>query len=408
MRIGVISIGSELLIGHTVNTNLAYIGEQLAAAGFTVDREVCIPDLPPVMEETMRQELAAAELVITIGGLGPTRDDLTRDIAARVMGAELREEATVRRHIEQYLGPRLPIIPPTALQVQSRVPVGATAILNHNGTAPGLWCPCEGRTLVLLPGPPRELQPMFESEIMPRIRQLADPDRYRRSLRLYGIPEAAAAEKLESSIELPAEVEIAYCARAGEIDVRLTALPELAPRVDQIIEEIRLLFSSAALPESTDLVGAVANLLKLRRLSLALAESCTGGLIAGAITDRAGASEFFHGSIVCYSNQSKQQLLGVPGKVLEQHGAVSQETALAMATGAQRQMAADCAIAVTGIAGPGGGTVDKPVGLVYIATAVKDQVRAKAHHFNGHRERIRARAVTAALDSLRIHLDTEP
>ncbi len=407
MRISIISIGSELLIGHTLNTNLAFIGEQLAEAGYTVDREVCIPDDPAVMEDIMRQELSEAELVISIGGLGPTRDDLTRPIGARVVGAELQEEPEVLRHIESYLGPRLELVPRDALRSQAQVPVGAIALLNHNGTAPGLWCPCRERVLLLLPGPPRELQPMFKEEAMPRIRQLGEPDSCRRSLRVYGIPEATVAERLESALSFPAQVEVAYCTRAGEVDIRLTAPPAMAEQLDELQEQAHNLFGRDALPGSSDLVQTIGDLLNAKGWRLALAESCTGGLIGAAITEQSGGSSFFNGGIICYSNESKINLLGVPAATIEETGAASEATARALAIGAQKTLAAEAAAAVTGIAGPTGGTVDKPTGLVYIATAVGKEVKVQAYNFSGNRERVRNRTVIAALNDLRIHLENQ-
>jgi len=404
MRITIISIGSELLIGHTVNTNLAFIGERLADIGYTVTREICIPDIPEILERELRREIDKADLVITIGGLGPTRDDMTRNSATRVLGRELRPEPKVKKHIENYLGERLSQIPESAIDTQSKVPEGATALLNDNGTAPGLWCPHEKGILALLPGPPRELRPMIINEILPRIQETYPPDSCRRSLTVCDIPESQVAEKLEGSLEIDSDIEIAYCARAGEVDIRLTGPSDSAPRLDSYINEIKNLFTPFALPETLDQVDALAELLTKNGLSMVVAESCTGGLISSRITEKPGASKFFKGGIIAYSNSIKKQMLDVPDRILEEHGAVSEETAKLMALGAAKRLAADAAIAITGIAGPEGGTVDKPVGLVYIATAVNNNVKVRRRVFNGNRERIRNRAATSALNDLKIHL----
>lgn len=404
MRITIISIGSELLIGHTVNTNLAFIGERLADIGYTVTREICIPDIPEILERELRREIDKADLVITIGGLGPTRDDMTRNSATRVLGRELRPEPKVKKHIENYLGERLSQIPESAIDTQSKVPEGATALLNDNGTAPGLWCPHEKGILALLPGPPRELRPMIINEILPRIQETYPPDSCRRSLTVCDIPESQVAEKLEGSLKIDSDIEIAYCARAGEVDIRLTGPSDSAPRLDSYINEIKNLFTPFALPETLDQVDALAELLTKNGLSMVVAESCTGGLISSRITEKPGASKFFKGGIIAYSNSIKKQMLDVPDRILEEHGAVSEETAKLMALGAAKRLAADAAIAITGIAGPEGGTVDKPVGLVYIATAVNNNVKVRRRVFNGNRERIRNRAATSALNDLKIHL----
>ncbi len=404
MRIVVVSIGSELLIGHTINTNLAFIGEQLAGAGYTVDREVCIPDQTEVLASTIAEELGRAQVVITIGGLGPTRDDMTREIAARILGAPLREQPTARRHIEDYLGARLNRLPQEALRVQSLVPQGATALLNDNGTAPGLWCPTGNGALVLLPGPPRELRPIFVEQVLPRLRELLPPDSCRRGLRVCGMPESVVAEHLETNLELEPEIELAYCARAGEVDIRLTAEPTMAQRLDQLLEQIKRLFGQAVVPDSGDLAASVADLLTARGWRLALAESCTGGLLGARLTERPGASDFFTGGVVCYSNQVKRELLGVPEETLQHDGAVSEATVRGMALGIMKRLATETAIAITGIAGPDGGSLDKPVGLVYIATGVNQDIQVRRRVFNGNRESIRQRAATAALNDLRIHL----
>ncbi len=404
MRISIVSIGSELLIGHTVNTNLAFIGESLAREGYTVDREVCIPDVPDIIEKTFQEQLSLADLVISIGGLGPTRDDMTRVIGAKVTGAELRHRPEVLEHIKTYLGPRLSLVPEEALLTQSMVPENAEPLLNHNGTAPGLWCPRDERTLLLLPGPPRELRPMFTQKALPLIRQHGEPDSCRRSLTVYGIPEATVADRLESSVSFPENVEVAYCTRAGEVDIRLTAPPDMAVELEQLIEKIRELFGQAAVVDSVSLSEAVGKLLKEQNLHLALAESCTGGLIASAVVEPPGASAYFQGSIVCYSNDTKTKLLRVPEKEIDQFGAVSEPVARSMAAGALKTMNAETAIAITGIAGPAGGSKEKPVGLVFIATAVQEEIKVNQYNFSGNRERIRNRAVTTALNDLRLHL----
>ncbi len=410
MHIELISTGTELLIGHTLNTNQQFIGQALDAAGYAVARETCVADAGAGIARAVREALAAgADLVITTGGLGPTSDDLTRDAVARELGSGLHFDEELHAGILRYLGERARKLPCDSLRNQAVVPDCAVALPNRNGTAPGLWCAVPGgKWVVMLPGPPRELQPMFMESVLPRIREMAQPDVRRRSVTLCGIAESAVAERIESLLavhELADIVQPAYCARLFQVDVRLSTAADQVEALDAAIVAVRREFGPAVLPdEAPGLAAAVSILLRKNKMWLATAESCTGGWIAKSITDLPGASAFFCGSLVTYSNAWKGNLLDVSDEILEKHGAVSAECAAAMVGALFCRYEADAGIAVTGIAGPEGGSEAKPVGLVYIATGIRRQLRVERHVFPGDRESVRQRAVIAALDQLRLQL----
>ena len=407
MQAEIISIGGELLIGHTVNTNFAFLAATLAEHGYGVERELCIPDVPRVVEEAVADALSRAELVITIGGLGPTRDDLTREAVANMIGCPLQFSEQVFESVSAYLAKRLVKLPDEALKTQSMVPEGATPLINANGTAPGLWCPApHDRVVVMLPGPPRELKPIFTEQVMPRILERWAPGWCRRTLRVCGVPESLAAKRAETVLAEHEKIDIAYCARPGIVDVRLTATMDCQTQVDQCMEALRSEFDQAVLVQEDDLVDALARILTERRMTLAVAESCTGGGIGAAITERAGASEFFLGGVIAYANSIKQRQLDVPEQVLKTQGAVSEETARAMVKGVCQRFQTDTGIAVTGIAGPDGGSEEKPVGLVFIATCVRDDIVVKHRVYPGSRETVRERTVNSALNQLREQIMT--
>ncbi|NOY79877.1 MAG: CinA family nicotinamide mononucleotide deamidase-related protein [Kiritimatiellaeota bacterium] len=406
MQIHVLCIGDELLSGNTLNTNLAFLGRSLADAGYRVRREICIPDTPEAIEAAVVAELAEADIVITIGGLGPTSDDVTRPVVARALGLSLRLDRGVLREIQAYLSRRNVRVPSHAIETQAMVPEGALVLPNRTGTAPGLWCVADtGKAVVMLPGPPRELRPMFLESVLPRLRRLAPPDRIFRILKVCGVPESTVAARVEALLPAFPGVSPAYCAKPAEVALRLCAPPDrgavLAAAADRVREEL----ADAVLPEDApNLPAAVGKALRERAWALATAESCTAGGIAAAITDVPGASSYFAGGVVAYSNAVKLNVLGVSGATLHQFGAVSAETVAEMVRGVRRLLEVETAVAVTGIAGPDGGTPEKPVGLVYIATAVRDHVRVRRFLFPGSRENIRLRTVTVALNDLRLHI----
>lgn len=402
MDIHVVCIGTELLIGHTLNTNLAFLGASLEEHGFVVAKETCIPDTPAVMRDVFQREMAAADVVITVGGLGPTSDDLTRNVAAEALGAELEFHQDIYDGIADFLGKRRVKLRTDALMVQSMVPRGATPLPNLNGTAPGLWCPVGGKVMVLLPGPPRELQPMFTDYVLPRLLAQGTPRVTRRSLTVSGIPESIAEERVKKILCDFPTVEPAYCARPSMVDIRLTALPAEITALEQTIVLITEEFKREIIaPEDGDIVGSIARLLTERDWTLAVAESCTGGLLGAELTARPGSSNWFSGGFITYSNGFKTACLGVSPETLTKYGAVSEATALEMVDGLLAKTGVDCGIAVTGIAGPGGGTPEKPVGRVYIAIAVPHHRQVFEQTYPGTRENVRLRARATAFSELR-------
>ncbi len=380
MNIELITTGNELLLGRVLNSHQQWICRQLADAGYSVQRQVTVPDTSAAIADSVTEALARADWVITTGGLGPTSDDLTREVIARVLGRSLREDPAIRTELAAFFARRNRPMPPRTA-IQALVPEGARVLPNRHGTAPGLFFILDPNPfraarpawLVMLPGPPRELQPMFRSEVLPRLTELCPLSApfACRILRTVGIGESQVEQLIDEPLRVltRAGLELGYCARPGEVDVRLVSHgPAAETMVLAAEQEIRRLLGQHIFGEGdSELDQVVVALLAERKKSLAVAESCTGGLIAHRITNVPGASSVFRGGLVAYSNDAKQTLLGVRPETLDLHGAVSEATAREMAAGARARFAADYALAVTGIAGPGGGTQEKPVGTVFIA-----------------------------------------
>ncbi|MCL4178696.1 MAG: competence/damage-inducible protein A [Verrucomicrobia bacterium] len=384
--IELITTGSELMLGRVLNSHQQWICRQLADAGYSVQRQVAVPDTASAIQQAVAEALTRADWVITTGGLGPTSDDLTREWIARLLGRPLREDAVILAELAAFFARRnRPMPPRTALQ--ALVPEGAAVLPNPNGTAPGLFVALEPNPfrndnrpawLVMLPGPPRELRPMFADHVLPRLKGLCPlpvPCACR-TLRTVGIGESQVEQLIDEPLRglIETGLELGYCARPGEVDVRLLARGTGAERMIAQAEQcVRGLIGEHIFgQDDAELDRVVVSLLRERNRTLAVAESCTGGLIAHRVTNVPGASAVFLGGFVAYSNAAKLNLLGVQAATLERHGAVSEATAREMAAGARSRLGADYALAVTGIAGPGGGTAEKPVGTVFIALAAAE------------------------------------
>ncbi|MDB6019779.1 MAG: CinA-like protein [Pedosphaera sp.] len=383
MNIEIINTGSELMFGLVLNTHQQWLCRQLTDAGYTVSRQTAVPDTGPAIQQIVREALARAEFVIVTGGLGPTSDDLTRDLIAALLGKKLHTDEAILTRLKDFFAQRGRTMPEHT-HVQAQVPDGALVLPNPNGTAPGLAMKVspnpfrpDGKTgwLVMLPGPPRELKPMFTDHVLPLLRQkfpLASTF-ICRTIRTTGIGESIVEEKIAAPLKplTDAGLELGYCAHYGEVDVRLVArgadAEKSAAAAEAIIRE--QLGTHVFGTQDDQLNAVIVRLLTERKETLALAESCTGGYVANRITDVPGASAVFLGGLVTYSNEAKQNLLGVSAETLAEHGAVSAATAREMAEGARKRMGSDYALAITGIAGPGGGTETKPVGTVFIALA---------------------------------------
>jgi nicotinamide-nucleotide amidase len=417
-----LTVGTELLLGFTVDTNAAEAGRALAAVGIGVPWRATVGDDPRAVRDAVAAALERTGAVIVSGGLGPTRDDLTRDAVAALFGRRLVRDTALLQALDerfQRLG-RGPM--PESNRRQADVPEGAAILPNRWGTAPGLWLEDErGRLAVLLPGVPVELRGLLEHEVIPRL--LARHDRAggsahggaaargtvirSRLLRTTGISESALADRVGDPSKLVGPgVTVAWLPSPEGTDLRLTAW-HLQPEV----ADAELAKAAAALRPrlgphcygegDTDLAAVLLGELERRSARLAVAESCTGGLVGQRLTAVPGSSRVFLGAVVAYHNEVKLALLGVSGDALAAHGAVSEAVARDMAAGAARSLGADAAVAVTGIAGPDGGTADKPVGTVWIAALWQGTLRTSRYLFPGEREVVRRRAAQAALDALR-------
>jgi nicotinamide-nucleotide amidase len=379
LKAELVFVGTELLLGEILNTNAQYLSQQLALLGIDLYHQQVVGDNAERLAAVFRQALGRCDVVIASGGLGPTMDDLTREVAAEVTGRPLETDQAILADLQAWFAGRGRTMAPNNAR-QAMVPRGATALLNDRGTAPGLLIPADdGKVVILLPGPPIELRPMFEQQVAPYLaRQLGATPHVlvSRTLRFIDIGESALEDGLKDLIAAQGDPSIAPYAKTGEVHLRLaTKANDQAAglaRIAPVEAEIRRRFGQHIYGvDGTSLEEAVGHLLLERGLSLAAAESCTGGLISKRITDVAGSSAYFGMGLVTYSNEAKMRLLGVPAATLEAYGAVSEETVRAMAEGALRTSGAGIAVAVSGIAGPGGGTPEKPVGTVCFGLAAR-------------------------------------
>lgn len=383
MEVEIINTGSELMLGYVLNTHQQWLCRQLSQRGYVVSRQVAIDDSGPAIQQAVREAMGRTRIILVTGGLGPTSDDRTRDLVAQLLAKPLREDPAILRHIEAFFGKRKRPMP-ASTRVQALVPEGATVLPNEFGTAPGLAMDFgNGALLVMLPGPPRELRPMFTRQVIPLLEQKFGPPANFACvvLRTAGIGESFLEERIAPALPplIGRGLEVGYCARVGEVDLRFVAR---TPDAQCLVEEAERMartylrgFIYGRDPEQLEEI--VVQLLASQKKTLALAESCTGGYIANRITNVSGASAVFLAGIVSYSNDAKQQFLGVNAETLRAHGAVSEPTAREMAEGARKRTGASYAIAVTGIAGPTGGTPEKPVGTVFIGFATPEKTDVK-------------------------------
>ena len=399
MRIELITTGSELLLGQVLNSHPGYLSGRLAGYGLELARQTSVPDGKEAIREALSEAWGRSDLVILTGGLGPTSDDLTREVVAEFFGRGLEFHPEILEKILGYFAQR-GLTAPDMVKVQAMVPKGMEVLPNGNGTAPGLYFEEKGKKLAVLPGPPRELGPMFEAWVEPKLRGHARAAETTLVLRVAGIGESAVQERCEVELRKLGVGEIGYCARPGEVDVRLRGAER------GILEaggrRLREILGEAVYGEGSErMEEVVVRLAKLGKRKLATAESCTGGLVASRITDVPGASEIFQAGWVTYSNEAKVQELGVLESTLEKYGAVSAAVAGEMAVGARKRAGADWAVSVTGIAGPGGGTAGKPVGLVYLGVAGAGGVETIEKKLVPDRKTFKAMASQVALDLLR-------
>ena len=413
MKLEVVTIGTELLLGQIIDTNAAELGRVLAAAGVEVVRHTSVADRPELIRAAVTEALDRTGFVITTGGLGPTRDDMTKREVAAVFGKALQLDETVLRALEDRFR-RLGRAMPAVNRTQAEVPEGATVLPNPRGTAPGLWVADRARVVVMLPGVPSEMRGLLAEEVLPRLAALGTGLVVRsRSVRTTGIAESALAERVGAIEEEIAPLTLAYLPSTEGVDLRVTAWglreDEAERRLAQVAAMLRERAGEHAYgADGADLAAVVLDQLRARKGRLVVAESCTGGLLGARITAVPGASRVFIGGVVAYDDVVKSGTLDVSPELLEQYGAVSEQVVRAMAEGVQRQFAVDAALAITGIAGPTGGTAVKPVGTVWLAARWGAHTRALKRIFPGDRGEIRARSAQAALDLLRRVLADAP
>ena len=407
-----ISTGTELLLGSTLDTNSIFLSRRLAEIGIKVIGKSVVGDNQEAIEAAIKLGLSAADIVITTGGLGPTRDDLTKEIACKVAGGELKLITAEEERLREYFERRHRPMPEINLK-QAMFPEQAVIIANTNGTAPGMYLSLDNnKVIICMPGPPREAEPMYDNHIQDLLTQtydLVSQSSASRIIRVLGPGESQVEDMLAEVIEQAENYNLALLARDGEIDIRLTAegkdYDDSLLILNQITEQINHRMGKSVFGYDDDtLVGVVAQLLSSHNMTLAVAESCTGGLLGKMITDISGSSRYFWGGVISYSNQAKQQLLGVRSATLNNHGAVSRATALEMAQGVKRMAGTHLGVAITGIAGPDGGSTEKPVGLVYIAVVGDNLEQVREMHFVGSRDAIRMLSAKSALDLLRLQL----
>lgn len=410
MNAEIIAVGSELLTPYRQDTNSLWLTDALNRLGIRVIHKSVVGDSPAEMHSTFSQALNRAEIVVSSGGLGPTDDDRTRATVADLLGRKLRLDENIVREIEERFR-KFARAMPEINKRQAMVPEGATVLPNPNGTAPGLWLEANGRIVVLLPGVPSELKSIFEAHVRARLEKLSTGERlFTRDLRVTGLGESDVETRVRPLYELYPDAEFTILASPGSVQLHPSIWSRDPVHAERILNEIAKRMALALGEHLFSMHGealeeVVARVLTENRATIAVAESCTGGMLAERLTNIGGSSAYFLGGVVCYSNDLKTSLVGVPKELIEAKGAVSSEVALALADGIRRRTGATIGIGITGIAGPSGGTPEKPVGLVHISLADEHGPREHAHvyRYPGNRERIRNFATQSALDAIRRH-----
>lgn len=406
-----VAVGTEILLGNIVNTNSAYLSEKCAQLGLSLFYQTVVGDNEDRMRAVIGTAIERSDIVILTGGLGPTEDDITKEVTAELMGLPLVEDSRWREimlgYMEQYRknNPNRRITENNFKQ--ALVPEGALVLDNHNGTAPGIIIEKNGKTVILLPGPPNEMKPMFEESVYPYLRKKQPEIIYSEMVKICRIGESQVADEIADLIKSQTNPTIAPYAKTGEVHLRITAKAESEKEckemIKPIVAELQKRFGDNifTIEENKSLEETIIDLLREQQLTLSLVESCTGGMIASRIVNVPGASDVFLNGFVTYSNESKNNLVGVKKKTLKKHGAVSKKCAKQMAKGGRLVSGTDICLSVTGIAGPDGGTEEKPVGTVFIGCSLGDRTIVKECHFNGNRARIREQTTAHALVFLR-------
>jgi competence/damage-inducible protein CinA-like protein len=411
MKACILAIGSEMLTPFRVDTNSLFITERLNAIGYDVRLKAVVADDVDELAQVVESALGWADVIVITGGLGPTEDDITRDAVARVLDVPLDEDGAIVDRLRDRFA-RRGMTMPEINRRQAMVPRGGTVLPNVNGTAPGLWLERGKSAIVLLPGPPREMKPILEAAIAERlVPKSGGAGLFRRVLKIAGRAESDVDAQVQpvygkwTSQAIPISTTI--LAVLGQIELHLTAQARRQAEADAALdaavgELLQVLGSSVFSVDGRNLEVVVGDLLRDRKLTIAVAESCTGGLLASRLTDVPGSSDYVERGIVCYSNRAKIELVGVPESMIREHGAVSEPVAQAMAEGVRARAATSIGIGITGIAGPGGGTPQKPVGTVAIAVDVDGETRVRTFQFLGNREMVKFQATQSALNMTRL------
>jgi nicotinamide-nucleotide amidase len=408
MKAEIIAVGSELLTPDRLDTNSLFLTEELKKIGIEVVRKTIVGDNRELLGAAFRDALNRVPLIIASGGLGPTEDDLTRETVTELLGRKLRRNEQILRHIEgrfRALGREMPEVNVR----QAMVPEGAEILENPRGTAPGLWLEDAGRSVALLPGPPRELKPLFREQVLPRLeRRVSGVRMFHRELRVTGLGESHVEQRIVGIYKRYPEVSTTVLAAPGETQLHLRIWTDDAQHAQKVLDEIVQGFELALTDrifsqDGSSLEEVIAHELTMHNATISLAESCTGGLLAQRLTSIAGSSSYFLGGVVCYSNELKTAWADVPPELIAAKGAVSSEVAVALAEGIRRRVGSTFGVGITGVAGPSGGSEEKPVGTVHIALSHAGGVKERGLRFPGDREAIRWQASQVALDMVRIH-----
>ncbi|MCR4430577.1 MAG: competence/damage-inducible protein A [Tepidanaerobacteraceae bacterium] len=410
MKAETIAVGSELLLGQISNTNAQIISKALQKIGIDVFYHTCVGDNEERIKQVFKIAMERSDIIIFTGGLGPTMDDLTKETVASFLNLPLVLDESSLKKIKSYFDKRGRTMTQNNYK-QALIPEGSEPIMNKNGTAPGVLLKFCGKIIIMLPGPPFEMEPMLMESVIPYLSKLSQKTIFSRVLKFYGIGESLLEEKIKDLIIIQSNPTIAPLAKMGEVTLRITAKAQDLETAEKMIQPIE--------KEIKDRVGEyfygydeerieeiVAKMLISSKTTISIAESCTGGLLAHKLTDIPGISDVFDRCIVSYSNKSKQELLRVKAETIEKHGAVSEKAAAEMAEGIRILSGTDIGVSITGIAGPGGGTQEKPVGLVYIGFADLRNTIVEEYLFNGCRDVIKHRAANAALHMIRRMLET--
>lgn len=408
MRAEIITVGTEILLGDIVNTNSQFLAKELANIGIDVYHQGTVGDNETRLIECLNEGLKRSDIIITTGGLGPTKDDMTKEVAAKCFNQELVLYSGIWENIKSYFN-KIGLEPTQNNKKQAYFPKDCIILDNPNGTAPGAILKKDNKIIILLPGPPKEMIPMFNNELKNHLLDLTEYKLVSKTLRFFGIGESLLEDKLVDIINNQSNPTIAPYAKEGEVTIRITAKSKDILDANDLIKNIEDKIKSRVGNyiygyDDTTLDETVAKLVVEKNMTIAVSESCTGGMVSSKLINYPGISQSFLEGCVTYSNEAKMKRLGVKKETLDKYGAVSEETAIEMATGIAKTLNANIGLSTTGIAGPGGGSDEKPVGLVYIGLYINGYVKVKKCNLFGSREKIRSRATSEALNLLRLEL----